>query len=91
MTRAKIATAAPIPMTRVVDAVIVNAGLRRRDLHAGRRRAESGMMGVVQVFSAYGRDLHLVSAGRAALAGSDETGTFGTAERAMPTTPTRAL
>ena len=42
-TSAKIATAAPMPMIRVSDAVTVKAGLRRRDLQAGLRTDERDM------------------------------------------------
>ena len=37
---AKIAIAAPSPRTSVVDAVMVKAGERRRDLQAGRAKVE---------------------------------------------------
>src|SRR5689334_451428 len=43
-TSAKIATVAAIPMTSVMDAVTVNAGLRRRDRHAGRTMDDSDDM-----------------------------------------------
>src|SRR5687767_5109698 len=45
LTSVKMAIAAASPMTSVVEAVIVNAGARRSDLQAGRRKDEMDMSG----------------------------------------------
>src|SRR5690242_17054502 len=64
-TSAKIATAAPMPITSVSEAVSVKAGLRRRDLQAGRTTDESDISWRLQVSTrAYGRDLGPVSTAR---------------------------
>src|SRR5215207_11114062 len=49
LTRAKIATAAPMPMIRVIDAVSVNAGLRRSDLQAGFTTDDRDMSSLVRL------------------------------------------